>query len=86
MVFTGLSLAAFATVAGAAGAIFRARSLPRWVAWLGVLVAGAEIAGGLGYVRIGTYKAEVVTTFFAIMAWVLATGIVLLTTQGEATA
>jgi len=70
-----------ALVLAASLSIFRGRGLPVWLAWLGVLAAGAEVAGGLGVTSHDLYKLGLFLGFVPIMVWFLATSVTLLASQ-----
>jgi hypothetical protein len=84
LIFVLLSSLVIAVLLGAALSIFRGRTLPSWLAALGVLGAAAEVAGGLGVVSDKLYKQALPLVFLPIMVWVLATSVSLLTGHEQA--
>jgi hypothetical protein len=86
LTFVLMSGLVVALLLAAAVSIFRGKTLPSWLAWLGVLAAACEIAAGLGITGEKLYKAAFPLGFLPIMVWFLAASVVLLTGRDDAVA
>jgi hypothetical protein len=81
VLFTLLGGVLVALLLAAAISILRSGGLPRWLGWLALLGAAAEVGGALGITREGLYKAGLFTGFLPIMVWTLAASVSLMASR-----
>jgi hypothetical protein len=86
LIFVLLSGLLVTVLLAAAISIFRGNALPSWLAGLAVIVAGLQVAGGLGVTSGTLYKAGFVLGFLPVFVWFLATSVVLLASREPASA